>query len=359
MNNQFDYNNNAFTITETALGIPGENVRESKRVSSRVHLSLFVYLLVTNALMLIASIFLNIFLENTDNARVAEFIMGSTFSLLLGSVIQYVIAFPLLAFMLSALLRPRTYTKSKLSWKEYFFLLLIGEALMLAGSIVGNVISETIGRFFRVTPENSVNTIVTETPLWAIILTVCVLAPIFEELIYRKLIMDRLGRLGGVVSVVLSAAAFALMHCNLYQIFYALAVGVVFGYVYEKTHNVLYTISMHMILNFVGSVAVLPIMRASEKVTEMAETVEAGGTVDEVSYYLNQMLVSVYSLLTVAIIAVGITLFVLQLKKRGWKILDDLGRPAPGTMKAAFANVGIILFIIFTGLLTVINLVFG
>ena len=84
---------------------------------------------------------------------------------------------------------------------------------------------------------------------------VSVLAPIFEELVFRKLIIDRTRRYGEFTAILYSSLAFGLFHCNLYQIIYAFAIGIILGYVYIRTGNVVITIIMHMIVN--SSAAVL------------------------------------------------------------------------------------------------------
>ena len=81
------------------------------------------------------------------------------------------------------------------------------------------------------------------------------LAPIFEELVFRKFIIDRTRRYGEFAAIMYSSIAFGLFHCNLYQLFYAFAIGLVLGYVYVKTGNVLLTIIIHLIVNTSSSLA--------------------------------------------------------------------------------------------------------
>ena len=47
---------------------------------------------------------------------------------------------------------------------------------------------------------------------------------------------------------------FGLFHLNLFQFFYAFGLGLMFGYVYMRTSQLRYSIVMHMIINFNGSV---------------------------------------------------------------------------------------------------------
>lgn len=81
-----------------------------------------------------------------------------------------------------------------------------------------------------------------------------ILAPIFEELICRKWIIDRLLPYSEVLAVVTSGLLFGLIHGNFYQFFYAALLGMLFAVVYVKTGKIFHTIAMHAIINFTGSI---------------------------------------------------------------------------------------------------------
>ena len=82
----------------------------------------------------------------------------------------------------------------------------------------------------------------------AILLPV-VLAPICEEIIFRKVMLDRLHRYGEKAAVVFSAVCFGFFHGNLVQFCFTVAVGFFLGYVYCKTRKIGITILMHMLIN--------------------------------------------------------------------------------------------------------------
>ena len=101
--------------------------------------------------------------------------------------------------------------------------------------------------------KNGINVFLSgDTPL--AMLMVAVLAPIFEELVFRKLIIDRTRRFGEMTAILYSSLAFGLFHCNLYQFFYAFAIGIVLGYVYVRTGNVILPIIIHFALNSTSSI---------------------------------------------------------------------------------------------------------
>lgn len=81
-----------------------------------------------------------------------------------------------------------------------------------------------------------------------------VVAPIVEELIFRKLLLDRLRRYGDIPAILMTGIAFGLFHMNLSQMFYAAALGFIFAYVTIRTNTVRYSILLHIMINFIGTV---------------------------------------------------------------------------------------------------------
>jgi len=89
-------------------------------------------------------------------------------------------------------------------------------------------------------------------PLWALFFFICVIAPIGEEFIFRKLLFDRALVFGELGVVVFTATAFGLFHGNLEQFFYTTALGFVLGYVTLRTRDLRYAIFLHFAANLFG-----------------------------------------------------------------------------------------------------------
>ncbi len=89
--------------------------------------------------------------------------------------------------------------------------------------------------------------------------TTVVVAPVCEEFLFRRLFLDRCRALGEVSAILLSAAAFALMHQNLYQLLYAFALGVVLGSVAILTGRLRECILLHACTNGVSVLLSLPL----------------------------------------------------------------------------------------------------
>ena len=88
--------------------------------------------------------------------------------------------------------------------------------------------------------------------LWAIV-TAVVFAPVFEEFIFRGIILESLlRRHRRMVSVVVSAALFAIVHFQPAVVFTAFVSGLVLGTIYLHTNSIFATIILHSINNAVA-----------------------------------------------------------------------------------------------------------
>ena len=80
-----------------------------------------------------------------------------------------------------------------------------------------------------------------------------VLGPVFEELIFRDILLRRLLPYGQAFAIQATAVAFALFHCNVAQFFYAYAAGVILAYAVISTGRLHIGILLHACFNLVGS----------------------------------------------------------------------------------------------------------
>ena len=92
------------------------------------------------------------------------------------------------------------------------------------------------------------------------IITVGIIPPIFEELLFRKFMIDRTIRHGEFISCAMSGIMFGLWHGNFQQFFYAFFVGVLFAFVYIRTGNIIYTMILHASMNLVTSTITIELL---------------------------------------------------------------------------------------------------
>jgi len=319
---------------------------------SRFFLSVFLYLLISN----IAAIASTFILRLALGAEAAEAVFNSPyFVLLLNVVCMYVIALPVLLLIVKGL--PRTFrTKGKMKVSEFLVTFLVAEALMLVGNIIGNTLNSFIGAITGYMPENSVDEIL-KAPIWLIILVVVIIGPIVEELIFRKLLMDKLGIYGDRIAIVVSAIAFGIFHGNFYQLFYATLLGFVLAYMYSKSGNILYPTLMHMLLNFCGSIIPILIMPYMDKLTEIMESTQEGAALNSVEYFTALSVVGTYAFIQYGIAIAG-AIILFKFRQRIF-VSDrcDVYIPKNRIAAVTLGNVGVILFLVFCIITMGINLI--
>jgi len=98
-----------------------------------------------------------------------------------------------------------------------------------------------------------------EYPVALNLLLACIVAPLAEELMFRRLLLDRLRPYGDRFAIAASALCFGLFHGNLNQFFYAAALGLVFAYVALRTGCLWQTILLHAMVNAI-SAGLLPLV---------------------------------------------------------------------------------------------------
>ena len=86
--------------------------------------------------------------------------------------------------------------------------------------------------------------------IWGL-LTLVIVGPITEELLFREAIAGEMLRRGTRpwTAIMVSALAFSIMHLNLAQGLYALPLGIIFGVIYYKTGNIVLTSLLHILNN--------------------------------------------------------------------------------------------------------------
>lgn len=90
---------------------------------------------------------------------------------------------------------------------------------------------------------------------WAV-LSVVVCAPLLEEILFRGLVFESCReRFGSGAAVLISALMFGIIHGVAVQIINAFVVGLIFGYIYLRTHSLLSVIILHAINNGIAYIS--------------------------------------------------------------------------------------------------------
>ena len=167
---------------------------------------------------------------------------------------QYVIGFPIAFLIMGDGVDMRAIEKRKMKPGHFFVAFTMGYTLLMAGNIIGLIVTYLIGFLKGEAVFNSLDTIVGETNIWITSIYTVLCAPIFEEFLFRKMICNRVIKYGQGMAIMLSGLMFGLFHGNYNQFFYAFFIGCFFAFIYVKTGKIQYSIGLHMMVNFIGSV---------------------------------------------------------------------------------------------------------
>ena len=266
--NNGEYNNNFEEKEEIIFDFqPPINAKEESKSFSRIGLGLALLSAVVWLSSLIVVIIVGLINE--------EFVNSILFANLLSPLCIYGFGLPILMTVIGKMpVSPPEKKNMKLS--SWLVFLIVGLGMMYIGAFIGNAVMDSLSAIFGYNYENGLEGLIDPGSLWITAIFMVVVAPIGEEFIFRKLLIDRMAKYGSVVAISVSALAFALMHGTFYQFFYAFALGLVLGYVYFNTGKLYLTIGLHATLNFVGSILSSLLQNGLLSMTEDLEKVGDG-----------------------------------------------------------------------------------
>jgi len=86
---------------------------------------------------------------------------------------------------------------------------------------------------------------------------ILVVAPVFEELFYRRLLFNLLLPLGGIAAFILTALIFSLSHAFAAGVPALFLLGSVFQFTYIKSGDIMYPIVFHILFNFNSTLMII------------------------------------------------------------------------------------------------------
>ncbi len=266
----------------------------------------------------------------------------------------YFIAFPILILISGkkGVAKPKSQSIGFGKFVKYIF---IGAGCCGVGNVIGLIVQFAIILPFGVDAGSSnalANLMIDSQPFYRI-LTVGVLAPIFEELIFRKFLIDRIGKYGEKTAIVASGLMFGLFHGNFQQFFFATMLGMFWAYIYLKTGKVWYTMLLHAIINLSTSVITVFLLQRIDydEISRFSNISPKTMTPEMVTAMLPTMIYGLWMMFLIGCCILGVILFLCSLKKiKIEKRENDLPKKSG---KYAFANWGMILFYVLNGLMFV------
>ena len=319
----------------TPQGIPEQDVKETVKQGRRFFSNMGLMFLAGTLCIYAIQYKLSelIYMVNPEILQNPDILM------LFSSVPMYVLGMPLMIMLIRTIPKEKIQKRS-MTVGNFFVALIICYGIMYASNLVGSVITYLLAALKGRPIDNYTIELAGSASLWVRILIIVIWAPIMEELIFRKVLVDRIVRYGEGTAVVLSGLMFGLFHGNLSQFAYATTIGMFLAFIYVKTGKLRYTIIMHMVVNFLGSVVSFFVLDLEE-----LENVFAGG--GDLFGVLPGLLVFIlYMFVLFGIVVAGIVLLIV-FRKRMHLNAGQITLPKGKRFLTVMCNAGMGLFFLY------------
>lgn len=316
------------------------DTRGVKRVFSRLGFSLSAYLLLAIGIITLSQLIITL----VADAATAEKIFSSDLYIWGSQIVaMYIVAFPVL-FAMTRKVPRKVKERRKMDIEELFMLFFIAQVVSFFGSLISNIINSFFSLILGRDVSGGVDELIMDTPIWIVILVAVIIGPIFEELIFRRILFDRLSPFGEKFAIITTAVAFGLFHGNFDQVVYATALGIILGYVYSVTRDVRYPIGLHIVFNFFGSVPAMLVADSVDKIYSLPE--ETLMNPEALLEYMPEvMAVYGYSIVQLAFVGLGIYFLVKAIKQKRFTLTNEVDIRIPRAEVAkTFINPGVIVF---------------
>lgn len=316
-------------------------LKQDRKYFSQIGLRYFVGTLIIFGLQLGVQFIISRFVN-------PEWLSDTTISLLISMIPMYLVGMPLMMLLIARMPAAEKRQEHKLTIGQILIAFLMCYAVMYVSNLAGVVITTIIGLVKGSAVQNNLMNIVLGGNMWVVALFTVVCAPIYEELIFRKLLVDRAVKYGEGVAVVVSGVMFGLFHGNLSQFVYAFTIGMFLAFIYVKTRKIQYTIILHMMVNFMGSVVGTLVMKYSGYIEFMKASMEfqtnpESGMEGMMAAMPGMIGMAVYGIVLLCLVIAGVVLLILNRKKIRVQP-GELTIPKGKRFVVVMVNLGMILF---------------
>jgi membrane protease YdiL (CAAX protease family) len=244
-----------------------------------------------------------------------------------------IVAFPVYRYLMNSLPDTRREVDKRvlrIEAKQYAPLAFACVGIMISLNYLTEVLTWIFVRFTGVHLENALDSVLNSS--LPILVTVVIVGPVLEELVFRWIPYKRLAGFGCKSYILYTSAVFALSHFNFAQMLYAFAIGIVFSYITWKTDSPKTSIILHIVLNLLG-----------------------GGVGLVLSQYFSERAQSVYSAFLIAVCAIGILVIIWWFRQNRGKIVLEIGELGTPGVRDVIVNSGNVLFLLLVIALSVLT----
>lgn len=140
------------------------------------------------------------------------------------------------------------FNTSKMKFKDTIFLMLAGLGMANIVYVI-NIFLQSSLASMGLEGSSNISDIYTPAGTFGDVVTTVLIAPVFEEIFYRGIVMRNLCRIDKKVAVIVSAVIFGLAHGNLYQFLLGFCVGIIFALADIRYNSIIPSILCHAIIN--------------------------------------------------------------------------------------------------------------
>lgn len=280
-----------------------------------------------------------------------QWLTDANLSVILLQMPMYLIGMPALIAIIHTI-PAQAPQKHAMKAGHFILAVIMSCGIMYIFNLLGTAITSILEMFKGGEVQDVLNSLLTGVSIPVVFVLTVICAPIMEEYVFRKLIVDRTIRYGEGVAVLMSGLMFGLFHGNLGQFVYAFALGLFFAFIYAKTGKLKITIALHMTVNFMGAVVGLIIqnMLDLEQLSAIAQS--EGDIATLLAFYMENLggmiLLFAYDMFVYGSIIVGGILIVVALaKKRFWFAPAEVAIPRGKRFRTVILNLGMLLYCIF------------
>ena len=290
----------------------------------------------------------------------SDWLNNPNFLLLLSAVPLYLFGMPALIALVTIL--PATpIERHNMKGGHFAIAALIAYAIMFGSNIIGVLITTVIGLLKGGMVENDLADLVGSLSIPLMFVYMVIIAPIMEEYVFRKLIVERTIRYGQGVAVVVSGLMFGLFHGNLNQFIYASTLGMFLAFLYVKTGNLKITIALHAIVNFLGSIVATTVVDLVD-LDGYLEMLEDGFNYTAYMDYMRDnalgfLIYLAYLVFLFGVIIAGGILLIIALAKSKIKFAPgEVIIPKGKRFRTVILNVGMLIYCIFWSIMIIYQL---
>ena len=320
----------------------------AKRSFSRIGFALAAILVVGMVTQVVISAVILVFFGSNSSVLSSSWVMW-----LLSFLPLYLVAIPV-GLLILRRLPAQPPEEHRLGFGNAVVFFLISVFIMYTGSIIGTMLSMVLsgGEAINATAELAMD----NHPLK--VLFMVILAPVLEEFVFRKQLIDRTRRYGEKTAVMLSAVTFGLLHQNLFQFFYAFGLGLLLAYIYLRTGRLRYSAILHAIINFMGSVLAPWVLNLvdQEALLAMESSLPTDETLAQYMDVLPGLLImSGYMMLLLGMFIAGLVLFIIKCRRLVWRE-SEAQLPRGTALRTVYCNGGMVLYMLLCLVMIVFSL---